>query len=71
MKWVEAKPVTNVSSAIIKNFFWQNIICRYGVPRHIIVDFAKYIDSTMFKDFYQQVRTKVAFAYVQWKGSTP
>jgi hypothetical protein len=31
-KWVEAKPVTNVSSATIQKKIWQNIICRYGVP---------------------------------------
>jgi hypothetical protein len=26
-KWIEAKPLTNVSSATIKKFFWQGIIC--------------------------------------------
>ena len=37
-KWIEAKPITNMSSFMMKNFLWQNIICRFGVPRHIIVD---------------------------------
>jgi hypothetical protein len=32
MKWVEAKPVTNITSSTIKKFFWQNIIYRYGIP---------------------------------------
>jgi hypothetical protein len=63
-KWVEVKPVTYISSATIKKFFWQNIICCYGVPRHITADNTKYFDSTMFKDFCQQVRMKDAFAYV-------
>jgi IS30 family transposase len=63
-KWVEAKPVTNISSATIQKFFWQNIICRYGVLCHITVDNVKYFDNAMFKDFYQQVRTKVAFASI-------
>jgi hypothetical protein len=31
-KWIQAKPLTNVSSASIKKFFWQNIIYRYSVP---------------------------------------
>jgi hypothetical protein len=52
-KWVEAKPLTNVSSTTIKKVFWQNIICRYGVPRHITVNNTKYFDSTLFKDFCQ------------------
>jgi hypothetical protein len=47
-KWVKAKPLTNVSSASIKKFFWQNIICHYGVQRHITVDNAKYFDNAMF-----------------------
>jgi hypothetical protein len=58
------KPLTNVSSATIKKFFWQNIICRYGVPRHIIVKNTKYSDNAIFKDFYQQIGTKVAFVLV-------
>jgi hypothetical protein len=37
-KWIEAKLLTNVSSATIKKFSSQNIIFRYGVPKHIIVD---------------------------------
>jgi hypothetical protein len=63
-KWIEAKLLTNVSSATIKRFFWQNIVCRYGVPRHIIVDNAKYFDNAMFKEFCQQIGTNVAFASV-------
>jgi hypothetical protein len=63
-KWVEAKPLTNVSSTSIKKFFWQNIICCYAVPRHITVDNTKYFDNAMFKDFCHQIGTKVAFALV-------
>jgi hypothetical protein len=63
-KWIEAKPLTNVSSAIIKKFFSQNIICRYRVPRHITVDDAKYFDNAMFKELCKQISMKVAFASV-------
>jgi hypothetical protein len=63
-KWIEAKPLTNVSSTTIKKFFWKNIICRYSVPRHITIDNAKYSNNAMFKEFYQQIGTKVAFASV-------
>jgi hypothetical protein len=64
MKWVEAKPLMNVTSTSIRNFFRQNIICRYGVPHHIIVNNAKYFDSAMFKDSCQKIGTKVAFMSV-------
>jgi IS30 family transposase len=63
-KWVEAKPVTHITSATIQNFFWQNIICHYRVPQQITVDNAKYFNSTMFKYFCHQIKTKVSFAFV-------
>jgi hypothetical protein len=63
-KWVEVKPLMNTTSATIQKFFWQNIICRYGVPQQITIDNAKYFDSAMFNDFCHQIRTKVSFASV-------
>jgi hypothetical protein len=32
-KWVESKPLVNIVAVGLKRFFWQNIICRFGVPR--------------------------------------
>jgi IS30 family transposase len=63
-KWIETKPLTNISSGTIRKLFWQNIVCRYDVHQHITIDNAKYFDSAMFKDFCQQIETKVTFASV-------
>jgi hypothetical protein len=63
-KWVEAKHVTNITSATIQKFFWQNIIYHYGVPQQITVDNAKYFYSGIFNNFYHQVGMKVIFATV-------
>jgi hypothetical protein len=54
-KWVEAKPLVNIAAADQKRFFWQNIICRFGVPREITVDNAKQFDYHLFKDFCYQM----------------
>jgi hypothetical protein len=40
-KWVEAKPLLSITSATIHNFFWQNIVCRLGVPHEVTVDNGK------------------------------
>jgi hypothetical protein len=40
-KWVEAKPLANIKAPTIQKFFWQNIICRFGVPRELTVDNGK------------------------------
>jgi hypothetical protein len=68
-KWVEAKPIANVTSSTIQKCFWQNIICRYEVPQQITIDNTKYFDSVMFKDFCHQVGTKVSFASVYYPQS--
>jgi hypothetical protein len=40
-KWVEAKPLANIKAPTTQKFFWQNIICRFGVPRELTVDNGK------------------------------
>ena len=37
-KWVEAEALATITEARIKNFFWKNIICRFGIPLTIISD---------------------------------
>jgi hypothetical protein len=50
-KWVEAKPLLSITSATIQKFFWQNIVCHFGVPHEVTVDNDKQFDSTDFKEF--------------------
>jgi len=63
-KWIEAKPLINITSKTIRKFFWQNMICRFGVPREITVDNSKQFDSQLFREFYYSVGMKVIFASV-------
>ena len=37
-RWIEAKPLATITSKTVKKIFWQNIMCRFGVPRTLIVD---------------------------------
>jgi hypothetical protein len=37
-KWIEAKALATITSATIQRFFWQNIICRFRVPKSLIID---------------------------------
>jgi hypothetical protein len=34
-KWIEARSVATITSATIRKFFWQQIICRFGVPKEL------------------------------------
>jgi hypothetical protein len=53
-----------LTSASIKRFFWPNIIYHFGVSKKITVVNVKYFNSDLFKEFYRQVGTTVAFTSV-------
>ena len=38
---IRAKPLVNITAEGIRKVFWQNIICRFGVPKELIVDNGK------------------------------
>jgi hypothetical protein len=37
LKWIEVKPLATITSVTVQKFFWQNIVCRFDVPKAIIV----------------------------------
>ena len=64
MRWIEAKPPATITSEVVKKFFWQNIICIFGVLRTLTVVNGKQFDSDKFKEFCQSIGAKIAFASV-------
>jgi transposase InsO family protein len=68
-KWIEAKPLATITSATIQKFFWQNIVCRFGVPKAITVDNGAQFDAETFKDFCDRIVTKIYFASVRHRES--
>jgi hypothetical protein len=64
-KWIEVKPSATMTSVTVQKFFWQNIVCRFGVPKAITVDNGTQFDVEAFKDFCDQIGTKIHFASVR------
>jgi hypothetical protein len=64
-KWIEAKPLAIITSTTVQRFFWQNIVCRFGVPKAITVDNGTQFDVETFKAFCDQIGTKMHFASVR------
>jgi ribonuclease HI len=64
-KWIEAKPLATITSATVQKFFWQNIVCRFGVPKAIIVNNGTQFDAKTVKAFCDQIDTKIHFASVR------
>ena len=63
-RWIEAKPLATITLETVKKFFWQNIVCKFGVPRTLTVDNEKQFDSDKFKEFCKSIGTKIAFTLV-------
>ncbi|GKB01152.1 reverse transcriptase domain-containing protein [Tanacetum coccineum] len=54
-KWIEAKPVANITGNQIKKFMWDNIVCRFGLPGEIISDNGKQFQDNPFKDWCEKL----------------
>jgi hypothetical protein len=64
-KWIKARPLATITLATVQKFFWQNIICRFGVPKAITVDNGAHFDFEAFKTFCDLIGTKIHFASVR------
>jgi hypothetical protein len=60
-KWVEAKALANITAPTVQKFFWQNIICKFGVLRELTVDNGKQFDFHSFKDYCKSLGAHVKF----------
>jgi transposase InsO family protein len=63
-KWIEARPLATITSTTIKKFFWQQIICRFGVPRELTIDNGKQFDCQDFREYCRSIGTKLCFTSV-------
>jgi hypothetical protein len=68
-KWIEAKPLATITSATVQKFFWQNIVCRFVVPKAITVVNGTQFDAEMFKVFCDRIGTRIHFALVRHQES--
>jgi hypothetical protein len=68
-KWIEAKPLATITSVTVQKFFWQNIVCRFGMSKAITVDNGTQFDAETFKELYDQIGTKIRFASVRHSES--
>ncbi|GJU40912.1 reverse transcriptase domain-containing protein, partial [Tanacetum coccineum] len=61
-KWIEAKPVVTITGNQVKKFVWDNIVCRFGLPREIVSDNGKQFCDNPFKDWCEKLCIRQCFA---------
>ncbi|XP_057775328.1 uncharacterized protein LOC130994298 [Salvia miltiorrhiza] len=61
-KWIEAESFHQVRDKEVKGFIWKNMICRYGVPKEIVMDNGFQFISANFQDFCRFWNIKLSFS---------
>ncbi|KAK3022628.1 hypothetical protein RJ639_046607 [Escallonia herrerae] len=72
-KWTETESLAAITSAKCEDFFWKNIVCRFGVPRALVVDNGKQFDNNNFQTFCSNLSIDLRFtsvAHPQSNGQT-
>jgi transposase InsO family protein len=62
-KWPEATPVVSITQGAAVAFL-KSIICRFGVPSHIITDNGTQFTSQLFQEYCEGIGTQLCFASV-------
>nr|GEW04241.1 reverse transcriptase domain-containing protein [Tanacetum cinerariifolium] len=64
-KWIEPKPVATINGNQVKNFMWDNIVCRFRLSGEIISDNRKQFRDNPFKDWCEKLCIHQHFASVK------
>ncbi|RDX97019.1 Retrovirus-related Pol polyprotein, partial [Mucuna pruriens] len=57
-KWLEAASYASVTRNVVVKFIKRDIICRYGLPTHIITNIGTNLNNKMMTELYEQFKIK-------------
>ncbi|GKU90960.1 hypothetical protein SLEP1_g4897 [Rubroshorea leprosula] len=63
-KWVEARPLSSLTSKKVEDFVFSLIIYRYGISNQIVADNGTQFNCSSFRDFYSSYGIKLQFTSV-------
>ena len=55
---MEAEALATITEKNVRSFVWKSIICRFGIPRVLILNNGKQFNNDSFRDFCLQLRIK-------------
>ncbi|XP_061351831.1 uncharacterized protein LOC133296787 [Gastrolobium bilobum] len=64
-KWIEAEPLTTITSARIQRFFERNLISQFGLPAEIITDNRTQYADKKFQELMTDLKITHRFASVE------
>ncbi|KAK3018400.1 hypothetical protein RJ639_003855 [Escallonia herrerae] len=63
-KWTEAEALATITASKCEEFFWKNVVCRFGVPKILITDNGKQFDNFNFRSFCECLSIGLRFTSV-------
>ncbi|XP_021745100.1 uncharacterized protein LOC110711036 [Chenopodium quinoa] len=63
-KWVEAEAASNITEQTVRQFIWQNIITRFGIPKVFVFDHGRQFDNLPLRRYTDQFGIKLAYSAV-------
>ena len=54
-KWVEAEALVIITEKNVRGLVWRCIICRFGIPRVLVLNNGKQFDNDSFRGFCSQL----------------
>ena len=63
-KWIEAKPLAKITTKQVAQFLWENIMCRYGIPRILVTDNGTQFNNEEFRKYCAESEIELRFTSV-------
>ena len=57
-KWIEARPLQEITANKVEKFTWKHLICRYGLPYAIVLDNSTQFKAQTYEDFLTRLGIK-------------
>ncbi|XP_074556260.1 uncharacterized protein LOC141812118 [Curcuma longa] len=68
-KWVEVEPLAHITEKNVLKFLWQNIVCRFGIPRKLVSDNGRQFQGQKIKEWCEGLKIQQAFTSVYYPQS--
>ncbi|XP_074322713.1 uncharacterized protein LOC141659686 [Apium graveolens] len=63
-KSIEAKALAKITTKKIAQFFWENVICQFGIPRILVTDNGRQFDNAEFREYCDDNNIEFRFTSV-------
>jgi len=57
-KWIEARPLWEITASEVEKFTWKHLICKYGLPHAIVTDNETQFKAQTYEDFLTRLGIK-------------